>query len=225
MLLPNNKKYLLYIKTAKTGGTSFLEHLERCGDVKTYNRCNGERKLSDIKENDIIMIQNDILIKFSKQYPEIYRDSYKIIISRDPYTKCISGYYYLVKRRALKDVNAKEKNIKELLMSERYYEYDSSKYDYKIECDEKDWKLFSLFGHFFLEQSFGLDKEDIDAVIRFENLEKDVEDLLKKLDINIKKRMPHKKKSIVPKMEADEDIKSLIYEKFKKDFEFFNYPR
>ena len=31
--------------------------------------------------------------------------------------------------------------------------------------------------------------------------------------------MPHKK-SIVPKMEADEDIKSLIYEKFKKDFEF-----
>lgn len=37
--------------------------------------------------------------------------------------------------------------------------------------------------------------------------------------------MPRKKKSIVPKMEADEDIKSLIYEKFKKDFEFFNYPR
>ena len=225
MLLPNNKKYLLYIKTAKTGGTSFLEHLERCGDVKKYDRCNGERKLSDIKENDIIMIQNDILIKFSKEYPEIYRDSYKIIISRNPYTKCISAYDFLVKRRALKDVNAKEKNVKELLMSERYYEYDSSKYDYKIECDEKDWKLFSLFGHFFLEQSFGLTKEDIDDVIRFENLEKDVDDLFKKLDINIKKRMPHRKKSIVPKMEADEDIKSLIYEKFKKDFELFDYPK
>jgi len=225
MLLPNNKKYLLYIKTAKTGGTSFLEHLERCGDVKTYDRCNGERKLSDIKENDIIMIQNDILIKFSKEYPEIYRDSYKIIISRNPYTKCISAYDFLVKRRALKDVNAKEKNVKELLMSERYYEYDSSKYDYKIECDEKDWKLFSLFGHFFLEQSFGLNKEDIDVVIRFENLEKDVDDLFKKLDINIKKRMPHRKKSIAPKMEADEDVKSLIYEKFKKDFELFDYPK
>tara|TARA_A100001015_G_C14879601_1_gene667863 strand:- start:429 stop:1106 length:678 start_codon:yes stop_codon:yes gene_type:complete len=225
MLLPNNKRYLLYIKTAKTGGTSFLEHLERCGDVKKYDRCNGERKLSDIKENDIIMIQNDILIKFSKEYPEIYRDSYKIIISRNPYTKCISAYDFLVKRRALKDVNAKEKNVKELLMSERYYEYDCSKYDYKIECDEKDWKLFSLFGHFFLEQSFGLTKEDIDDVIRFENLEKDVDDLFKKLDINIKKRMPHRKKSIVPKMEADEDIKSLIYEKFKKDFELFDYPK
>ena len=225
MLLPNNKKYLLYIKIAKTGGTSFLEHLERCGDVKTCNICNGERELTDIKENDIIVIQNDILVKFSRQYPEIYRDSYKIIISRNPYTKCISSYNFLVKRRALKDVNAKEKNVKELLMSERYYEYDSSKYDYKIECDEKDWKLFSLFGHFFLEQSFGLTKEDIDDVIRFENLEKDVDDLFKKLDINIKKRMPHRKKSIVPKMEADEDIKSLIYEKFKKDFELFDYPK
>ena len=149
MLLPNNKKYLLYIKTAKTGGTSFLEHLERCGDVKKYDRCNGERKLSDIKENDIIMIQNDILIKFSKEYPEIYRDSYKIIISRNPYTKCISAYDFLVKRRALKDVNAKEKNVKELLMSERYYEYDCSKYDYKIECDERLEVIFIIWAFFF----------------------------------------------------------------------------
>ena len=90
------------------------------------------------------------------------------------------------------------------------------------------WKrleVIFIIWAFFLEQSFGLTKEDIDDVIRFENLEKDVDDLFKKLDINIKKRMPHRKKSIVPKMEADEDIKSLIYEKFKKDFELFDYPK
>ena len=53
MKIPNNKKYLLYIKTAKTAGTSFELYLNQIQKVKMFVRNGNERDLEKIKENDL----------------------------------------------------------------------------------------------------------------------------------------------------------------------------
>jgi len=67
MILPDGKKYILYIKTSKTGGTSFLNLLNKIKKVKLFVRKGKERILQDLEVNDIIMIQNDILEIFKKK--------------------------------------------------------------------------------------------------------------------------------------------------------------
>ena len=66
MKLPNNKKYLMYIKTAKTGGTLFVDFLEKISQPKYFKRVNGERVLDEVSEGDIIILYDDNVSIFKK---------------------------------------------------------------------------------------------------------------------------------------------------------------
>jgi hypothetical protein len=101
MKLPNSKKYLLYIKT---GGTSFLELLSSIKPVKKFYIKNNKRILDEIQENDIIILISDNINIFKKKYKEIFDNSYKILISRNPYDKVISSFNYLSQIEVIKNL-------------------------------------------------------------------------------------------------------------------------
>ena len=56
MKIPEDKDYILYIKSAKTGGTSFLKYLKDIKMVKEFKRVNGKRILEDVSKGDIIVV-------------------------------------------------------------------------------------------------------------------------------------------------------------------------
>lgn len=101
MFIPNDKKYLVYIKTAKTGGTTFVNILSQISPLKRLS------DLKNIKQNDIIMIVYDQVKFFKERYPKIYKNSYKVIITRNPYDKTTSAWKY--------HPNIKDKKLLELL--------------------------------------------------------------------------------------------------------------
>ena len=222
MILPDNKKYLLYIKTAKTGGTSFLNFLKKIKPVKSYKRINNKLVLEDINENDIIMMVNDNLFSFKKNYRKIFDDSYKILISRDPYTKCISCYNY--------HPSCKNLTLKYLLKNENNLKYDSTMIDYKVEAKKSLWNKYSLFTHLYLTQTSNLIENEnllVDKIIRFENMKEEIDSLFEKININISNiKMEHLNKTNEKRYtNLDKEEINLINKMFEDDFKYLNYKK
>ena len=152
MKLPNSKKYLLYIKTAKTGGTSFLKLLSSIKPVKKFYIKDNERILDDIQENDIIILISDNINIFKKKYKEIFDDSYKVLISRNPYNKAISSLNYLSEKKIIKKLikkNLVKENytFKSLFNNKKLIEYNSNRIDYKLNAPKSDWDIYSFYTH------------------------------------------------------------------------------
>ena len=184
MKLPDNKKYLMYIKVAKTGGSSFKMFLEKISEPKYFRIIDGKRVLDEIKDGDTIILINDNVNLFKKKYKYIFDNSFKILITRNPYSKIISCYNYhpFIKR---KKINL----LMDLLKNKEYVKYDSSEIDYKIDAPKELWVYYSFFTHFYLLQTNGLvenNKLIVDKVIKFENLNEETYDFFKQIDVNIK---------------------------------------
>ena len=223
MLLPNNKKYLLYIKTAKTGGTSFVDYLNQIKNIKMYKRINNIRVLENVKEGDIIMVVNDNLNEFKEKYMNIFDKSYKIMISRNPYTKTLSCYNY--------HPLSKNKDLVQLLKNKKNLTYDSTAIDYKLKAPKSLWNNYSLFTHFYLKQTFGLVENEkllVDKVIRFENLQCDINNLFSELKINVNNLTLKHLNSTSYKYhleDVDKEVISLINNLFTDDFKHLNYDK
>ena len=219
MILPNSKKYLLYIKTAKTAGTSFLKYLEQVKPVKKYKRLNNERVLDDVEYGDIIVVPNDIVELFKVNYREVFENSYKVILSRNPYSKIIScfNYHRMVKNNSLYD----------LLINTKYMSFDSTKIDYKLESRKSKWKYYSFFTHFYLPQTFGLienEKIIVDEIIPFENLEEGINKLFNKINITNDIGLQHLNKTRRERVvNLDRKILDLINQRFADDFKYLRY--
>lgn len=220
MKLPNNYKYLLYIKTAKTGGTSFVDFLEKISKPKYFKRVNGKRVLDEISEGDIIILYDDNVSIFKKKYNYIFNNSYKILISRNPYDKIISCYNY--------HPFSKDKLLIDLLENKEYIKYDSSKVDFKLHIEKKLWNYYSFFSHFYLLQTNDLIENNkllIDKVITFENLNNEIYDLFKVLDINTNNiELKHLNKTIEKKqiLLSNKEVE-LINKRFYNDFKYLDY--
>ena len=222
MLLPNNKKYLLYIKTAKTGGTSFIDYLNQIKTIKIFKRINNIRILQNVTENDIIMVTSDNISIFKKKYKEIFNNSYKIIISRNPYQKTKSCFNYHSK--------CKNSTIINLLKSKENLIYDSTKIDYKLKASRDLWNNYSLFTHFYLPQTHGLienNKLIVDYIIRNENMKEDIDNLLKKIKVNTYQiTLKHLNKTLNKKdIDLNNEEISLINDRFNNDFKYLNYKK
>ena len=53
------------------------------------------------------------------------------------------------------------RNLHPLIDDINYLKYDSTKIDYKLEAPQKLWYLYSLYTHFYLEQTHGVVKDDV----------------------------------------------------------------
>lgn len=230
MIIPNNKKFLVYIKTAKTGGSSFLEILKQISKIKninyyTYNEL--EININNIKQGDIIMIVNDQINFFIKEFPNIYKDSFFVLISRNPIDRLISGWQY--------HPMTKNKSLDVLINNPLYPPKKPCEIKWKQEMPRDTWDLFSMYNHFYCGQTETLminNKFIIDYLIKFENYNEEIKKFLLHLnltndDIN-KVVIPHLKKNnnlyykniinLIPN-----DLKMKIYEIFINDYKLLNY--
>jgi hypothetical protein len=229
MHLPNNKKYLLYIKVAKTGGTSFLKYLNDLSQeihlkpIIEFKDMNNQRQLDrEPKLNDIIMVVNDNFKIFKNKYPEILKSSFVIVISRNPYQKFLSCYHY--------HPMCQGKTMEHMLNTRFLYNFNSFETDYKREQPKRLWNYFSLFTHLLAPQTLELlnenrDNHIADKIIRFESLNEDIQDLISELKINTKHHIKHLNKGInYQKTINDNNIITLINNIFQDDFKYLNYP-
>lgn len=222
MKIPEGRDYILYIKSAKTGGTSFLKYLKDIKMVKEFKRVNGKRILEDLSKGDIIVVPNDNINIFKRKYGDIYENSYKIMIARNPYDKALSGFnsHPLTKHM---------KNLHPLIDDLNYLKYDSTKIDYKLEAPQKLWYLYSLYTHFYLEQTHGVIKDDVlevDYIIYFEDLDKNIRSFMKKILVETGVRLNHLNKTPKKRLQILDDVeKAFIRERFATDFKYFNYDK
>ncbi len=80
----------------------------------------------------------------------------------------------------------------------------------------------------FKPQYYFIEGFNLDFVGKFENLEKDFKEVMKKAGIRNHPKLPHKRKSKKKKDYKDyynEETKRLVQEKYKKDFELFGYSK
>lgn len=223
MNVPDNKKYLLYIRTAKAGSTSFIEYLSSIKPIISYERDIYPDKENAVKEGSVIITAAISILK--NQHPNIFNDSYKIMLARNPYTRLLSGYYFhpLCRGKSINDLLR--------LRNKAYMEYGN--YDgYKIlNKDRPMWGYFSLYFHFYAQQTRGLienNKLIVDDIIRFEDFNENIKNFVEStLKINhIRFALPHIHGNKHTQNIADltpEDI-ALINTMFRDDFKFLNYP-
>jgi hypothetical protein len=90
----------IWIRTAKTAGTSvenaLLDELVHCGDIPHFELCPPGGFV--FPPNKIICLACDDpaeIAKFSRVHAEIWEQSYKFGIVRNPYDRFISGWKYL----------------------------------------------------------------------------------------------------------------------------------
>lgn len=138
---------------------------------------------------------------------EIYSDRVKTFcVVRDPYTKIVSAYKYWRGKTA----NPTDLNN---FISERLTDFD--KYPEKIWWNS---------GHILPQNLYTHGRRKCDYILRFENLDAEFDDLMKKFNIQgIKLEKNNKSAKSVSSKDLSEQSKVLIQQAYKKDFELFNY--
>lgn len=138
---------------------------------------------------------------------EIYGKNVKTFcVVRDPYTKIVSAYKYWRGKTA----NSTDLNN---FITQRLTGLDSN--------PEKIWWNS---GHILPQNLYTHGNRKCDYIIRFENLDTEFDELMKKFNIEgVKLEKNNKSAKTVSAKDLTEESKFLIQQAYKKDFELFNY--
>lgn len=222
MIIPDNKDYLVYIKTAKTGGTTFIEVLKELANKSSVNYL----QFSDMekaKKGDILMIVNDQLRFFKERYPNIFDNSYFVMISRNPYTRLLSGWKY--------HPMTKHKTLDTLLLSPIYPPKKPYEVEWKKEMPRHTWDLFSMYNHFYCTQTETSVFDDVfivDYILVFEDLNNEILKFFKHIEFDGIINIPHLNKSNSYGIEYLKDKQHIINEinkLFDDDFQLLGYNK
>lgn len=203
-------KNIIYIKSAKTGGTSIEKALEnRIVYYKEY------RKNPSLEDGQILCIQSDLVFLSRKGHPKIWEDSHIFTVVRDPYSRVASGYAY--------HPYARNFTLSQIL---NFPEPEPSIYTvfWKEELPKTVWDDYSLYNHVLSKQSdFLFENENplFDTLLRFENLNEDFSNFIKENGIDGVK-LEHLNKGN-QKYVLSESERRQISKRFSLDFELFNY--
>lgn len=195
----NKKNKILFIHIPKTAGTSietfFNMHHKGCFFQKKHS----------IEIDGIKFCPQHLRYKDLKKRLDNIERFFSFSFVRHPYDRIISEFFYkkeLTRSRKKNDINKWVKNF--------------------IENNNDD--------HSLPQHEFIFDENEnvlVDFLGKYENLNKDFNELLNKLGYNNNK-LPNKKISKLRKKRnfneyLSNESKELIYEKYKKDFDIFNY--
>ena len=206
MIISHKHKYI-FVKTSKVAGTSteiFFENLSfsheprHCQpEIINEDGIVGHRGEVDHLEKPPTWLNHCNLKKIKKllNNDDLFNEYFKFSITRNPWDRVVSAYHHF----------SPETSFKECVVGG-----------------------FSKFG-----QIFHLFGEHIDDVyfIRFENLNEDVEYVCKKIGLDYdmnnfgtykSEHREHSKNKHYTEY-YDEETKSIVAEKCKKDIEYFNY--
>tara|TARA_Y100000310_G_scaffold340637_1_gene437146 strand:+ start:817 stop:1803 length:987 start_codon:yes stop_codon:yes gene_type:complete len=147
--------------------------------------------------------------------PKIYNTYTKFGIIRNPFDRMVSLYFH-----RMKNWNCLKVEFDPNLTFEQWF------WNLNIHLHEFSNKAFMMSSYDLLID----DKNDlgVDYTLRFENLEKDWNDMFEVLDLKApklpkKNKSKHKHYSEYYKCETGELIKQFVYERFKNDFKYFGY--
>ena len=223
-----DKKYIIWIRTTKTGGTSLKAYLadsdKRWSDnneeLKVLNKLgmNGyynefltpsNNMKNGLREGYVNIINQIRINGFIKNFKQSWRDSFSFIMVRNPYDRFLSGWKFL----------QKDKNVGELFdVSFK----DMDKFDYD--------QLTKHYKNHIIDPIYFPGIAGVDYVIKYESYMEDIEKLLKMINIPFdKSRYPHVRKTphrnYMEYYENNPNMINFVNNKFKADFEFFGYDK
>lgn len=203
MVLISHEKKFIYIKNFKVAGTSVEAFFEKyCLDPKIEYQQTHQRDSIISKYGIIGNRENGKRTKF---YNHISAKDIKDFVGEQIFNNYLK---FCVVR------NPYDKMVS-------YYHFSKTKMSFENFCKKYNC---SNYKRYFIN-----DKSCIDYYIRFENLEEDVKNLCKKLNINYDKNNLPSFKSNFRKKNDDyrkyynNDLKKIVYERHKKEFEMFGY--
>ena len=144
---------------------------------------------------------------------------FKFCVVRNPYSRLVSEYHYCKKRCS--------RFVKNLTDFKSFIYFIRDKFEVILNNEEKNHFIIS---HYLPQYKFiYIDgKCTMDYIIKFERLDKDWEIVCKKL--NIKRKLVNEGKYSSGKKYDyndyyDDELRNIVYNLYKEDFELFNYPQ
>lgn len=189
---------LLFLHIPKTAGTS----------IKT------------ILINDLggINYRTHVAAKFIDEHIKDYSYLFKFAVVRNPYSRAVSWYNHLIRES---EFGKKKEEIVKPLSFEYFVKEQKAIYNNRIKL--KNFGLWSTQKEYISKDG----RVIIDYVCRYENLQNDMDLLFKKI-VGKTFQLPHKKNWGVQddweKYYTDE-LKDIVHDRMKEDFEYFGYRR
>jgi hypothetical protein len=212
--VPDNKKYLVFIKIAKTGGSTIVDYFHYNTGViylRDFEKLSYNKKIINRK---LIVIVNDQIHYFITNYNNFWKNSYKFSCVRNPIARFESSMNYHPYCINKEPIN--------LIKSLSKYSY-SNIYDWKNKFDTKTKIKISAYNHLLFSQYESLfinNKKLFDYLIYLEKFNFDFIILLKKLNLGFYFKNLYKKNINLNKQKkilSNDEIK-YIKKYFKKDF-------
>ena len=212
---------ILMLKGAKIAGSSIARGLRRVCAEENIDFL----LLKEVKEdtrNSVIILPPDKVHIFRKQLKDVWENSFKFCVTRNPITKAISGYNYHPACRG--------RSIQESFQYAESAGKDIYELDWKNEKPQKLGDKYSLYNHlnakqheYLYEQIEGEYIPFYDFLIRFENINEGIKEFNNLTGLNLK--ISHENKGPKKKKDISESDLNFIKEHFDKDFNLFNYSK
>ena len=195
---------VIWLKTPKCAGTSIKEYL--------------------IKHKiDVIVMSEGNWEKFRESFPEAFERAFKFLVSRNPYDRVVSNYFYF--KKFLKYLNTFPNFVQLLiknLSDEKWHKLGESR--------EGVIDLYALLMHSQpVTDVYKAEGQPVhlDFIVKYENMTEDLSKLFEKLNFPKFKGMGHRRKTFHKPYFTyyDDQTKDLIYDFYHGEFELFNYDK
>tara|TARA_Y100000310_G_C20355018_1_gene656217 strand:- start:108 stop:713 length:606 start_codon:yes stop_codon:yes gene_type:complete len=195
------KKSVIWVRRARCAGSSIKKILQEKNILQMWSP-----NLDSIDDSKILLVPGRNFDLFKKDNIDHFNKSFKFSTIRNPWDRFISGWKHCLK----KDNFLENKSIKDILLNLPTIE--EHPYDY--------WHLTKTLSDTFIVN----DKNIMDFIIKFENLQNDFDLLCGKIGIE-RMILPHENKSIHNHYSDyfDKETKDIFFTKYKKDIEYFDY--
>jgi len=199
----DDKHKIIFVHLPKTGGTSIEVALNLQNKESGYGLHNKKKAMQHFTWKEYKNYIGD----------EKYDKYYKFAISRNPYEKVISDFYWLTNFAKLKNKNNQIMTFNEYL--------DHCEYIIKNNL----YHLTIYNDHFMPQHKFIYDDNNnlmIDKILRFENFDYIKKFMKLRYKVNINHLNKNKEEN---KIIFDEEQKNKIYNMLKTDFILLKYPK
>lgn len=223
--VPGEMKSCLYIRIPKTGSTSFMHKIRRVRNSsgKSLDKMIYTNLYDKIYANGLDWSNNQLLEFRDKLSCEIFEKLYKFSFVRDPFSRAVSSYSYL-QRRKFRPLMRKHNLFN--LSFESFWEkvYESN---INIICPDKwddlTWHLSPMYIHLQNENK----KIAVDFVGKVETIKSDFNKICTRLNaghiVHFPKLRSSPHKEIVSYY--NDVTQELIVKIYERDFEEFQYEK
>ena len=198
-------EYLFFVQIPKTAGNSIIQMIE---SVRGKEKFIVKPHRPTLNEDGTIKVELLHVNSSNNSYNFKYGNFHTFTFVRDPYTRCLSAYKYLLHGGANYELDL---SYQEIIKS----------YPSFLDFIKDLPKIKTIIVHFVEQYKYVCDENDVVLVKyvgKFENLIEDVRVFEPSVSDNI-----HAFASQKVDIELTDEIKEIIYNNYEKDFTIFGY--